>query len=190
MLVLYFPFSSSSRVYTDLSPSLPNKFSIIQTLSLFCVLIIEHKNILCLHLEAAHFLIFLAPFESNVGCLSAGPPNLGIVFIGMVLLTELSAYPPVIILALVASIAACFIAFVMLCSVAIFVFFFFRLPCVSLSVFYNLVSLVWDFLPFTPDLMWFHSHSRMIMTLVAPDYVICLVWLLYIWLYKYKSTCI
>ena len=65
-----------------------------------------------------------AAFHSNIGCLSSGPPDLGIVCMDKAVLTGLSAYLTAIIAALVASYAACIIGCIMLCSAAILSYFF------------------------------------------------------------------
>ena len=67
-------------------------------------------------------------FHTNIGCHSAGPPDLGIVCIDLTLLTRLSASLTAIIVALMVSVAACIIACVMLSSTAILSFF--SLDCI------------------------------------------------------------
>ena len=72
-----------------------------------------------------------ATFQLNMGCLSTGPPDLGVLCIDPALLTRLLASLTTIIATLLALITACVIASIMLCSLAIFILLLSRLPCVS-----------------------------------------------------------
>ena len=74
-------------------------------------------------------------FRSNAGCLRDRPLNLGIICIGLKLLTRLSVSLTNIINALVVSNATCIITYVMLGSVCHFYFLLLRLTWVRLLAF-------------------------------------------------------
>ena len=151
----------------NLSTPWPSQFSIIGTFSLYCVLyLLVMKMFFTLISNLYSSWHLSATFQSNVGCLSLGPPDLGITCIGLALLTGLSAPLTAIIAVLTALIAACIIAYVMLCSMTIFGLPFLETALCESVCFVKLSLPCVRFLPFTSDIMCY-LHSGMITPLVA-----------------------
>ena len=111
------------RVCTNLSHSNVAILVLVGPHHLLVYIVIGHK-MSCTSISKLHnSWYFPMVFQSNIGCLTAELLDLGIVCIGLALLTGLYASLTAITTTLSASISACGITRVMLCSIAIYTFF-------------------------------------------------------------------